>query len=46
MSFKKYTILFVVLLTAISINAQTLSIEITNIRSKKGKIVVKYGKYV
>ncbi len=40
MSFKKHIILFTVLLTAISINAQTISIEITNIRSKKGKIVV------
>ena len=40
MILKRYIILFAVLLTASILNAQTLSIKITNIRSKKGKIVV------
>ncbi len=35
---KRFVILFVVLLTVFSINAQTISIEITNIRNNKGKI--------
>ena len=37
---KTFIILFIVVLTAFSINAQTISIDITNIRSKKGKIAV------
>ncbi len=40
MRLRRYIILFAVLLTASILTAQTLSIEITNIRSKKGKIVV------
>ena len=38
MSRKGFVILFVMLLTVCSINAQTISIEITNIRNNKGKI--------
>ena len=40
MILKRYIVLFVVLMTAFSINAQTLNIEISNIRSKKGNILV------
>ena len=40
MKLRRYIILFAVLLTASILNAQTLSIEITNIRSKKGNILV------
>ncbi len=37
---RRYVMSFVILLAAFSINAQTLIIEITNIRNNKGKIVV------
>jgi len=37
---KKYLTVFVLLVFTCSINAQTLTVEITNIKSKKGKIAV------
>ena len=37
---KRYIILLVALLTAFLTNAQTITIEITNIRSNKGKILL------
>ena len=37
---KRYLTVFVILVFTCSINAQTLTVEITNIKSKKGKIAV------
>ena len=40
MEFKKSILLFIFSLTVFIINAQTLTVEITNIRNNKGRIIV------